>query len=340
MFQKGYKTCVSCHNSVRGGGSLTEYGKMVSSSQSLFGDKAFTQRSPGLLSFNGILDHGLKMRVAHLKTEFGQEVFPMQLDYLTTVKLQDWTLLSQVARAPSRKNRTRSENQPSEIDNYYFREFKVVGKLSSQKFLTIGRERQNLGLNLEDHTLLGKSLNRFSITDLTTVFSFDYLQDKYSFRSTLFIPNYQEKEGNSEYGLKQYLAFYSGNSYWGTGVLYGKTKSIARYTLNFVNKFKWKKFMSMAEVYITRRKTAQNIYFNQHTVFAGLYYFFKEGANLNIIGEYGERKSPFDSRQKRLGAGASVKLARYVSFRTDFKRTFFTRSNESLLISQIYVNWW
>jgi len=334
MIRKGYTSCNACHVSPNGGGHLTTYGEMVSDSLSLWkGTRAIKESK-------NIITHGAQVRLAHVRTEVSNSTFPMQADYLTALKWAKINVVSTLAKSPNRSSSLSEEEKPKFVKTLYFSEFKLMRKLSKNSTLTLGRERQNIGLRLEDHTIYNKSLNRFNVTDLASLVSIDKVDSKTSFNASVFFPSYQEVDSKQEYGLKTSSKFFFKKLQLGLGVLFGQTENIKRYLLNLNFKVNVSDFVLMIESNLTKRETGQNIKFNQNSYFSRLSYFPLNPIELFISGDVVRRENPFLLTQERAGAGLTIKLQANTSLRFDYKKTFFSQTNETTFISQLFFNGW
>lgn len=342
MIRKGYSSCIACHYSPAGGGILTDYGKMVSTSLSAIAEEEYIEGTfKKKMRMDGKLDHAVFFRLAKVKKKDYDETFPMQGDYAGVYQGEKTTFIAQLARAPERENDEDEEStdKPSEMEKYYFRELKAIYQFSEEKFLTVGRQKQNLGPSLEDHTIFNKSLNRFNITDLTTVVAFDYVGEERQFTLSAFLPNSQEEIENAESGIKIEGRTLFGVTQVGSGVLVGKTESIDRIAYNLFAKIPFSAFVLMVDG-IHAQRTADSQTFDQNTTWGQISYFPLDSLELSLFSERVDRTSPFEYGQSRQGGGVNFKLTRNLSFRTDYKKTILSNRNEEMLISQLFLNWW
>lgn len=282
----------------------------------------------------------VKARIAHVRTEFSNDTFPMQADYLAAYQLPKGQLLGSLARAPQRNSISDAVDEPSTLETLYLRELKYVLPMKNH-VLTIGREQQNMGLILEDHTVFSKSENRFNVTDLASVISYDYLGKNMNFSAHVFGPSFQEKRTNREYGMKVEGDYSFGPVQFGTGLLIGQADSIDRKVFNLNSKVKFfKQLQLMFEGVLTQREVNNSQKFDQKTLLAILSFFPLESLEIFALGEKITRDEPFEVETERLGGGFNFKLHTYLSWRSDWKRTFLSRTEEDLFISQLYLNWW
>lgn len=335
-FRVGYTSCVACHHSPRGAGHLSDYGKLVSASQSIFKKKELKGGSG--------FSQGIQARLANLQTELSNETFPMQGDYLAafTNKPQDRKIIISLARAPSRRESDSSVDKPSTIETLYFRDALIITSKKNTHYFSAGRSKKNLGPNIVDHTTYNKSLNGFNITDLITALSYDYIETKKSLELTAFAPSFQENTSDQEYGLRLQGRYSLGKLQFGSGILIGKSPSIKRGIGNLFFKYGSKNFYALLDSVFTHRLNDQDIDFNQVTssLILSLFPFYSNASEFYAIGEFVEREEPFKVSEQRFGVGTRVKINSHFSFRFDYKRTLLSQNEEDLFISQIYFNWW
>ena len=333
MIVKGYTSCLTCHYNPQGGGFLTKYGQVVSDSLSLV--KGTRQIKDNLKE----IQHGFQGRVAHLRTDFGNETFPMQADYMAAFSPNKNKYLFNLARAPKRSAHLADQEKPSFVETLYFRELKYLRQIGEEYIFEIGREKQNLGFRLEDHTLFSKSLNKLNITDLTTLVGINKVTSSYSFHGGLFLPSFQEAENNKESGGKLGGNLFFEKLTLGLHGLYGETKLIKRKMalLNF--KYALGFFLIMAEGSLTSRTNEQGISFDQVDQFIRLSLFPIDEVELFLGGEKTKRDAPFSLNEERLHFGTRIKILANLSLRNDWKSSIKGPKNK-VFISQLSFNWW
>lgn len=341
MIRKGYTSCLGCHYSPRGGGILTDYGKMVAFSEAPLKLRTLKESSiKKSLRFGERMDHGVHLRLANVDTEVSNDSFPMQGDYLNAFKVKDYVLLTTIAKAPNR-NSDSSTEKPTFINTIYFRDLKLVKSFNNKHFITIGRERQNIGLKLVDHTLFVKNYNKSNVTDIATLASYDFVEQGYEISSAFFGPNFQEGVDNKEYGGKIELRKKFKRAILGMSFLRGETNLIDRNLFGIFGKYSPIKYLSIfTENVLTKRKTSQNIEFNQRTNLIGLTLSPVSSMELNIIGEDIRREDPFYIDQQRLGLGLRQRLLPNLTFQFDLKRSYLASRIENILVTQLFLNGW
>lgn len=328
MFRLGYQNCVACHVSPRGGQFLTEYGKLISNSLAI--------RKGEIKKDNPTYNQMFKARLAHVRTEFSNDTFPMQADYLSAFNLPKGKVITSLARSPQRN----TEEEISTLETLYFREFKYQFNVDQYVF-TIGREPQNLGFFIEDHTSYIKSENRFNITDLMTVASVDILKSQYNLNFAVFGPSFQEKKENKEHGVKFEADYAFKKVQVGVGGIKSRGETIDRDVLLVNTKVApIKSVILLAELQYTHRKIDDATEFDQVAAIASLSYFPIESVEINTRFESLKKTGLFATRSDRIGAGIDIKLARHFSLRNDWRRSKAQGNEEDLYISQLYLNWW
>lgn len=339
MIRKGYTSCLGCHYSPRGGGILTDYGKMVAFSEAPLKLRSLEESSlKKSLRFGGMMDHGVHLRVANVDTEVSNDSFPMQGDYLNAFRFKNSVLLTTLAKAPVRRSQS-SVEKPAFIDTVYFRDLKLVHSLDNKHFFTLGRERQNLGLKLTDHTLFVKNYNKSNVTDIATFLSYDYVGKDYELTLSSFGPNFQEGIDNKEYGGKVELRRKIARSVFGISFLKGKTNLVSRDLLGIFGKISPTKYISFfSENIMSSRKTSQNIEFSQRTHMIGVLLSPISSMEMSLSAEDIRREDPFYIDQQRAGMNIRQRIFPNLTFQFDWKRTFLSSRNENILISQLFIN--
>lgn len=341
MIRKGNTSCLGCHYTPGGGGMLTDYGKMVAFSEAPLKLRKFEESSiKKAMRFGGKMDHAVHLRLANVDTELSNDTFPMQGDYLAALRHKKITVLSTLARAPTRRSQS-SVEEPAFIDTIYFRDLKIVTDIDRKHYFTFGREKQNLGLKLVDHTLYVKNYNKFNVTDLATLFTYDYLSPGYQITATAFGPNFQEGVDNKEYGGKFAIRRRFKRAVLGAGTLYGSTTLIDRQLYNLFGKYSPIKYLTfMTENVLTKRKSQQNIKFDQRTHLVGVIVSPFTSTELLISGEDIRREEPFYVDQQRIALGLRQKIIPNLTLQLDYKRSDLGQRTENLLVSQLFLNGW
>lgn len=339
MLRKGYSSCIACHTSPTGGGIMTDYGKMVSSGISMNGVKEYVEPEwKTKIRLGGKVDHAAYLRLALLAGDRGDNIFPMQADYVLSYKHGNSTLIAQAGRAPGVYKR--ADAPQSEGEKYYFREFKVVHKISDNDYLTVGRQKQNLGILLEDHTAYNKSLNRFNVTDLATIVSYDRILDDYQYNISVFGPSYQEKVDNRESGASLSGRTLIGSSQLGIGALYGKSNSVKRMVYDVLFKYPFAKFLFMFDAMNTSRILESGKSISQSTHYMRLSYFPIDSVELGVVNEKATQETPYEIKADVYGVMANLIMTRNISLRVDVKGTQFAHESSFISMAQIFYNWW
>jgi len=341
MTRHGYQSCVACHYGSEGGGLLTDYGKIISGTTSVIKGTGKKSIVNDKLSWNNKIDHGIHLRLAHVRKENSKRTFPMQGDYLAAFKGENYNIRMTVARAPKSETVTDQVNKPSTLDNFYFRDLKISFQLTKKKYLTVGREKQRHGLNLVDHTLYVKSLNRTNVTDLSTVVRMSHIDKKFQLDVDGFLPSYREIEDNQEYGLKGSYRHFGKKWTVGFHSLAGQTEKIKRVLGGGLGKYTWADFFLMGEINYTKRWIrSTSVNFDQVTSYLKLSYQFYKGMDLFSYYEKANRNKTFDLDLNRWGVGGIVRLFSNLSWQTDYKVTEYVAGDEKILLTQLFFNGW
>ena len=345
MIRKGYSSCIACHQSPSGGGILTDYGKIITAGVSFFNGQEYKEGNlKKKIRLNGKVDHAMYLRYAFLRGYEKEEdddegplgtTFPMQADYAGLVKFDKTMVIAQAGRRPD------VFEDIDESEKYYFRELKAVHKLNDESFVTIGRQRQNIGLGLEDHTIFNKKYNRFNITDLETVVGYDRITDQYQYNISLFAPSYSETEDNQESGASFEVRKQIGLGQIGLGGLYGSTAQVKRNLVDVLFKYPLGKFLVMLEAVATKRDLDHGDSTSQNSNFLRLSYFPLDAWEIAWQRESISRDEPYELDASSTGFMTHFRFTRNLSLRTDVKNTLYEGGdNAQLALTQLIFNWW
>jgi hypothetical protein len=342
MTRHGYQSCIGCHYGPEGGGQLTDYGKIISATTSLVkgnGKKAWVNDKA---SWGGKLDHGLMLRMAHVRKENSDNrTFPMQGDYLSAFRMKKATVRATIARAPKSSTVSEQVEKPGALDDFYFRDLKLTYQMDRENYLSFGRSRQAQGLNIVDHTTYIKSLNRTNVTDLTTSLGWSRVNKLHQLDAFAFAPSFSETDSNKEYGAKGSFRYFGKKWTLGAHQLVGKTDSIKRSLTGLIGKVTFFKFLVMGELDYTRRWIRESdSTFDQLTSFVKGSYEFVKGVEVFVFHENAHRNKTFDLDVSRVGGGAFLRVTPRISWRTDYKITQLDAGDEKILLTQLFFNGW
>ena len=330
MTIKGYSSCIACHRSSNGGGLLTEYGKYISDTSSL-------KKSKKLIIERGSIDYALQFRYARIEANSSVRKFPMQADLLTSVDLEEiGTFFIDVARSPKSQAIASGIESPKQSDLWFFRK-----AIFQYKNFFIGRERFNLGLNLVDHTLLNKSLNRMNVSDLITTMGMKSVTKNESYRFFLIGPSFQENTKNRESGValdyRKYL-----NTYLNLGAFsfFTKGKTIDRSSLGINLKTSYSMFALLYEGIYSRRSFKDNSTLDQTTNLVRLSFLPHLSTLLFANYERANRNKTFKLDENRIGYGARIKLWKWLSLQYDHKNIKRNNVEENISVAQVFINFW
>lgn len=346
MTGHGYFSCLACHTSSVGGGMLTDYGKGIARATSWRkGEYQEGKLKQALRGEHGQFDHGIKARMAFIDREYDDKAFPMQFDYLASFKMDEKTLIEvTAARAPNDAkllNDDLTAKEKGGMSRYFIRKFLVHREVNESWIVSGGRDILAYGLNLEDHTILAKSENKFGVTDFPTQLRVTYEGEKNRHLFSVFSPSFQENEGNREYGavLKSEWDFQQYKTILGANVLAGKTDKVDRQMLGIHFKTSVKPFMLLGEIDYTRRKIKSgNDSFSQWVGFIRLAFNHSESFIPHVTYEVLDVEEPFLNERTYYGAGWSFKPTESVTIVSDYKRQKTKMRTNQLILSQIFWN--
>lgn len=332
MIRHGYFSCVSCHNSTSGGGTLHEYGKVIASEFSAFPLKDLESKSPAWIQKLG---PAIQLRAAHVGREKSSRNFFMQTDVLSTISLsKNSHLLVSLAKAPS-PPRVKTPVK----DNLYVRKLLYVYKPKENLYFELGRNSPPFGIHEPDHTMYIRAFNRRSVLDLPFQASISIYKERSRQSFYLLLPSYEEQAANREYALafKNELYLKNINTVLGFDLLYGETDSIRRYFAGSYTKFFFGDFLVMSELNFAKRdilKTETG--FNQLTYFLKLSYFLKDYWEIYGFIEYLDQTTPFEKNLEKRTFGSLFRVTENLSLLLEAKNEF----SKTFYVGQIFLNLW
>ena len=172
MIRHGYFSCVACHNSTSGGGSLNEYGKVIAHSFSAFQLKQWKEEAEQ--SQKAKIDLSSQIRLARINRKGSVRNFAMQLDLLAALELSPKSHISAtIAKAPS----FGSKKLPLQ-DEVYLRKLLYTYRIKENLFWEFGRNSPPFGIYDTDHTTYIRAFNRRGTLDLPLQSSLSLYQEK------------------------------------------------------------------------------------------------------------------------------------------------------------------
>ena len=341
---KGYFSCLACHTQSTGSGLLTDYGKGIARAMSLRSGEYKEGSFKKALRVHGKIDHAVQVRVAHIDHNRKDRIFPMQTDYLMAMKVTDSTQgIITIARADP-KSKVRGSDQTAEelggLSEYFVRKALVQTTFNDHWLLEVGRDELAFGLKWDDHTLLVRSENKQTLTDLPTQARLVYEAEAHRHFLTAFLPNGQESESNRERG-------FATKHEWqifepliiGLSTLMGSTEEIKRKVGGLHIKANIGPFTLLGQMMRNQRETKDNgLKFDQDTRMIRLHLNTLEWFTPHLTHEWLERERPFVNKVRSRGFGASLKLTESISFQSDFKQQITGSRKNNLILSQIYIN--
>ncbi len=346
MIKNGYVSCTACHVNPNGGGNLTQYGKGIGSSMSLFPDKeqdlSLMQRTIG---FNGRMDHNFQIRPSRLSGPTRDtKIFAMQADYLNAFKVTSKVTSNVILSRVPYSNPRSGEIENRVFDNILVRRFTVAYRPDKNYEFAAGRDLVNLGLGINDHTAFIKSRNRLGVYDVQNLVRFNYFGKETLVNVSGFIPSNQELEGNKEVGIAttaeqllpvKFLTI-------GGNLLSAESESIQRNLYGVFSKYGYQKFVLMAEYDFTKRKVkAADTKFNQDAYFLSLSFYPIEALELTAKRELLKTYDPFTQEVSRNGLFANLKINKYFALQSLYQKDFRKGSlDDELFMQQIFINYW
>jgi hypothetical protein len=320
FIKNGYMSCLNCHNSSLGGGTLNAYGKGIGAAESFYTKEVKEEPIP--FFENGFLGRGMVV------SQEAVSVFPMQLDYLATLRpTATLSLESNLGLQPIRVL-DRVAN-PTWIDYFVLRKLVANYRPSESLAITAGRDFLPVGLHTADHTFYVSARNRRNTTDFQTQIRSDFLGEKYQITPFVYLPSFNEAKPNRERGLGLRGEFLiSESNAIGASLLFGSTPSVQRELYTLFARTGHENWGVLAELDYTHRKNSAAASFSQFAFLVQPFYNPKAWLEMSVALEGLTIEKPYFDRLYRLGPSALFRLHQYFSFQAD-ARFEITRTNES-----------
>jgi len=336
MMRHGYNSCIACHQSPTGGGSLNAYGKVISNSLSHFQKSVERGTLRKKMSFNDKIDYALQTRIAHFRTKDRTRTFPMQFDALIHAQVSKKLSSSLViAKAPRQSDDTESKIS----DEIYVR--RLLVHLKDKKTIwEFGRDYHNIGFRQVDHTVYNRSFHRNSIEDLPTQARVTHYLGKHAIQAYVFTHSFQEKDKESGFFIKEEYAPRGLNiSLYG---LYGKSSLIKRFLIGSTFKFPiLKSLLFMLENNFSKREIIKDrVTFTNWTGLAQLSFFPQDFIELYLRLEKATRQNPFKIRNTKKVIGFDYKATKTTSLQLQYRDETTLALREKSLMTQLFFNWW
>lgn len=335
----GYTTCTGCHMSSDGSGLLTDYGKGISASESMF---ARDLDSENMTPSN--YHQAFQMRVMNVASPVRNRTFPMQFDYLSSFNFfEQLKLMSILAVSPPENNQSVKSDF---FNRLYFRELSleltINNKANFEDRFKMGVGLLPLGIGLVDHTAYVRATNRLFVTDIPLHFSYYQNRAHYNFDGFVFLPHPKELELNAERGIGGRF-FYKFNPKFSLGpqFLLGNSKSINRQMTGVLIKAGKDKFSYLGELDYTRRTIkADQSKFTQWAIYQGLSYFPWAYLSPSITYQKLIMNDTFKTEEERYAFLIDWKIFTTFSFSTEMRYKKNDTHKETEYLSQAYLNWW
>lgn len=346
MVSHGYFSCLACHRSATGAGMLNDYGKGIATATTVMGGEYHPGKVKKWLSVGGKLDHAVQVRIAHIDHARKDRLFPMQVDYLGNLSLDEKNEIAlTLARAPNSAKILGSSKTVEEVGGlqaYFVRKLVFTHAYSKSVQLQFGRDHVAYGVNIDDHALYIRSQNKFGVTDFPTQARLVWEEKTHRHFFSLLAPSFQESEDNREYGLavkNEFKPFKKGPIF-GLSGLYGKTDVLERYLVGTHIKAPLPGSLLLAQHDVTFRtvnSSAQT--YKQHTSMLRLILTYFESFSPHIGIERLSLNGPIENKRTQKGIGASLRLFRSLSVSSDYRVSGSGSSKEEYIITQVYLNW-
>lgn len=331
--QHGYPRCATCHNSPRGAGSLTDYGRGIDGSLSIIVTEVEETTS--------WIRHGTQTRGMLLENASGLSAFPMQLDYLATIRKGTEHRID-VALGIQPERASAGIVNKTFLDDVVLRRLNYAYSPREGVEVSFGRDFLPFGLNIDDHTAFIRSSNRRGVKDYQTRLGLDYWTDDFHIAPFVYLPTFQETEGNRESGggvwsevsLAEHVAV-------GASALMGSTKNVFRGAGSLFARGSLGPLGLMAEYDLTARRdrTTDTGLLPQHAIFLSPFYFPTEWLEIDVPIE--RIDSPLYGKNWKYGAGFKLKIFHAVSLLADYRRTkpdLQPDGEEDAWFTQIFIN--
>jgi hypothetical protein len=347
-----YTSCISCHQSVEGGGPLTPYGKGIATTESYTGGEYKPTTTSNLLNAYGRMEHSAQERFMALTRLYDypgkkQRFFPMQLDYTNQIHWrkdlrQEMTFAVAPNTARLKGIDSDAARQTSWTNRLFLRTFKLDYSFDKNNRFVIGGSNLPLGLRFVDHTAFVRERNRLSVHDVPVQFQYMNLSKEWIQSYFLFAPNPSDNKTNTEKGaaIKQEYFPYT-NWSLGTQALYADGKSINRGLLGVFSKWGQGPFALLSELDYTKRKVNEaSLKFDQWTSIIETHYFLKEYFRTSLGFQTLRVNAPFKEKEEMVTFNNEFKISPRISLIVEYRQKSTDLLRERTLFGQIFVNGW
>ncbi len=347
-----YTSCLSCHQSVEGGGPLTQYGKGIAYAESFLGGEYKPTTTKNWLNFYNKMEHSVEARMMALERLYDfngkkTRIFPMQLDYTNVVKWQS-NLRQEVTFAVGpNTSRLRGvdsvgSKNSSWFDRTYFRTFKLDYSFDKNLHLVVGGANLPLGLRLIDHTAYVRERNRLGVTDVPIQVQYLNLSKEWQQTYLVYSPNPTDGVSNREYGAATKQEYFPlTNLSLGAQALIAKGKSIDREILGMFSRFGKGPWALLAEMdYTKRHLVSSDTKFDQWTSILEGSYFFKDYLRSSLGFQTLRVNNPFKEKEELYTFNNEFKFSSHLSFILEYRQKSTDLLLEKMIFGQVFLNWW
>lgn len=339
-----YTSCLACHQSVEGGGPLTQYGKGIAYAES------FTKGE--YKGTSDRMEHSVQARMMALQRLYDfngkkTRIFPMQLDYSNVIKWQK-DLRQEVTFAVA-PNTTRQRGVDGETakksswtDRIYLRAFKLDYSVDKNNHVVIGGANLPLGVRLIDHTAYVRERNRLGVTDVPIQAQYLNLSKEWQQTYLIYSPNPTDGVSNREYGVATKQEYNPmTNLSLGGQILLAKGKSIDRGMFGIFTRSGKGPWALLAEMDYTQRGLVfSKLKFDQWTSMVEGSYFFKEFLRSSLGFQVLRVNNPFKEKEELYTFNNEFKLASHWSLILEYRQKSTDLILEKMVFGQVFLNLW
>lgn len=347
-----YTSCISCHQSVEGGGPLTPYGKGIATTESFWGGEYKPVVHETFLNMYGKMEHSAQERFMALTRLYDysgkkQRFFPMQLDYTNQIKWrkdlrQEVTFAVAPNTARLKGVDSADAKKTSWTKRIYLRTFKLDYSYDKSNRIVVGGSNLPLGLRLVDHTAYVRERNRLAVNDVPIQVQYLNLSREWTHSYFLFMPNPSDSESNKEKGMATKQEYYPLTN-WAVGsqALYADGKSINRGLLGAYTRWGKGPFAILSEFDYTKRQVNDaKAKFDQWTSLIEGHYFIKEYLRTSLGFQTLRVNKPFKEKEELYTFNNEFKVSPRISLIVEYRQKSTDLQLEKTLFGQIFVNGW
>ncbi len=338
----GYNSCTACHESSTGGGLLTDYGKGISASQSLYFKDLEEMQGSSQQAYH----QAFQSRLMNVVRPGYNRFFPMQADYLASYHWNEkFGVKATLAVAPPNASESSSERSQT-YQRIYFRELSAFWDFNKsttkEDRLSFGSGFLPLGLGIVDHTSFVRSENRLTVTDIPIELTYFQNRKEYLWHTFIYTAHPLETKTNAESGLGgQYFQKWTPKFLVGGQWLLAKSPSIRREMGGFLVKYGVDKWAFLTEIDRTWRYVKQNDYnFGQWALYQQIAFFPKGWLSPSFTWQRLQREGVFDLKEDRFGFNLDWKVYTNLSFNSEIRYRKGQAFHETSYLTQAYLNWW